>query len=160
QSITQQKSNIDDLAQRLSVARHVESIVSNYTLSYVEYWYEKCLGDDLFYYYREVPRTGCDFFEFLSKGVKDFYDAAPPEAIANLAPPRRWLAYLAAYGSRQDMVELLTAFDAYRTYYTTVCEDGEFRAHVPGLERLFDTVPSELCSVKPQHLQGQVVITA
>lgn len=160
QSITQQKSNIDDLAQRLRVARHVESIASNYTLSYVEYWYEKCLGEDLFYYYREVPRTGCDFFEVLSKGVKDFYDAAPAEAIANIAPPRRWLAYLAAYGSRQDMVELLTAFDAYRTYYTTVCEDGEFRAHVPGLERLFDTVPSELCSIKPQHLQGQVVITA
>lgn len=160
QSITQQKSNVDDLSQRLRVAKHVESIVNNYTSSYVEYWYEKCLGEDFFYYYREVPRTGDDFFETLSNGVKNFYDAAPPEAIANIDPPRRWLAYLAAYGSRQDMVELLTAFDTYRTYYSSVFVDGEFRAHVPGLEQLFDKIPTELRRVKPDHLQAQVVITA
>lgn len=160
QSITQQKSNIDDLAQRIRVAGHVESIVHNYTSAYVSYWYQKCLGEDLFYYYREVPRTDRDFFEVLKSGVKRFYDEAPPEAIANIDPPRRWLAYLAAYGTREDMVELLTAFDSYRTYYTTVHKNGGFRAYVPGLERLFAGIPSDLRSVKPHHLQAQVVLTS
>ncbi|SDS13690.1 CDP-glycerol glycerophosphotransferase, TagB/SpsB family [Brevibacterium sandarakinum] len=160
QSITQQKSNIDDLAQRIHVAERVESIVHNYTTTYVEYWYKKCLGEDLFYYYREVPRTGPEFFEVLSRGVREFYDVAPREAIASIDPPRRWLAYLAAYGTREDMLELLTAFDTYRTYYTAVYEEGEIRAHVPQLERLFNSIPNDLRLVKPEHLKPQVVLTA
>lgn len=160
QSITQQKSNIDDLSQRIRVARHVESIVHNYTPSYVAYWYQKCLGEDLFYYYREVPRTDSDFFEVLKNGVKKIYDEAPFEAIANIEPPRRWLAHIAAYGTREEMVELLTTFDTYRTYYTTEHENGEFKAHVPGLERLFERIPNDLRIVKPEQLQAQVLLTS
>lgn len=159
QSITQQKSNIDDLKQRIRVAKHVESIVGGYTDSYVNYWYEKCLGEDFYYYYREVPRTSDGFFEVLQEGIREFYNAAPSQAISNIDPPRRWLAYLAAHGTRDQMVDLLVAFDTYGTYFTTDVRDGQLSSRVPELEHVFNCIPESLLRTEPSHFQAQSVLT-
>lgn len=159
QSITQQKSNIDDLRQRIRVAKHVESIVGGYTDSYVNYWYEKCLGEDFYYYYREVPRTSDGFFEVLQEGIREFYDVAPSQAISNIDPPRRWLAYLAAHGTRDQMVDLLVAFDTYRTYFTTDVRNGQLSSRVPELDHIFDCLPESLLRTEPSHFQAQSVVT-
>ncbi|GAA1628807.1 hypothetical protein GCM10009700_15630 [Brevibacterium sanguinis] len=159
QSITQQKSNIDDLKQRLKVAGDVQAIIESYDEAYRQYWYTKCLGEDLFYYYREVPRTGKEFFEALQTGTEQFYNSAPDESIAKMAPERRWLAYLVAFGSRDDVVAVLNAFDAYRTYYQVRENDGALTGIIPGLEQVFSRIPEPLLHVDPDQLLPQGVIT-
>src|SRR5699024_11629476 len=91
QSITQNKAATQDLEQRLAVADKVRQIVETAPESFVDYWYTKCLGEDFFYYYREVPRASDEFFEVLQEGIRRFYQSSPGQAITDIAPERRWL---------------------------------------------------------------------
>lgn len=160
QSITQNKAETQDLEQRLAVADKVRQIVETAPESFVDYWYTKCLGEDFFYYYREVPRASDEFFEVLQEGIRRFYQSSPGQAITDIAPERRWLAYLAAFGTREQMTELLVAFDSFRTYYSAYADDGELKAKVPGLEDLFDSIPDTLKTVQPWQLSGQAAISS
>lgn len=160
QSITQNKAEIRDLEQRLAVAEKVRQVVEEAPESFVNYWYTKCLSEDFFYYYREVPRAEPEFFEALQLGIRRFYDLASEQAIDDIAPERRWLAYLASYGTRRQITELLVAFDSYRTYYRATSYQDHFRAEVPALGTLFAEIPDRLKSVYPDQLTAQAVISA
>lgn len=160
QSITQNKAEIHDLKQRLAVAEKVRQVVEEAPGPFSNYWYTKCLGEDFFYYYREVPRAHPEFFEVLQLGIRRFYDLAPEQAIEDIAPERRWLAYLASHGTRQQITELLVAFDSYRTYYRAISYQDHFRAEVPALGALFAEMPDRLKSVYPHQLTAQAIISA
>ncbi|WP_181276320.1 bifunctional glycosyltransferase/CDP-glycerol:glycerophosphate glycerophosphotransferase [Brevibacterium oceani] len=160
QSITQNKAEIRDLEQRLAVAEKVRRVVEDAPQSFVDYWYTKCLGEDFFYYYREVPRADDRFFEVLQDGVRRFYEYSPEKAIEDIVPERRWLAYLASYGTRQQLTELLVAFDSYRTYYSAYSDGGRLLGVVPGLESLFEKIPDRLKVVYPWQLSAQAVISS
>ncbi|TSI13938.1 CDP-glycerol glycerophosphotransferase family protein [Brevibacterium aurantiacum] len=160
QSITQNKAEIRDLEQRLAVAEKVRLVVEGAPRSFIDYWYTKCLGEDFFYYYREVPRADPEFFEVLQSGLRHFYDLASEQAIDDIAPERRWLAYLASHGTRQQITELLVAFDSYRTYYRAISDGNHYRAEVPGLRALFAEIPDRLKTVYPQQLTAQAIVSA
>ncbi|WP_133066597.1 bifunctional glycosyltransferase/CDP-glycerol:glycerophosphate glycerophosphotransferase [Brevibacterium aurantiacum] len=160
QSITQNKAEVRDLEQRLAVAERVRLVVEDAPKSFIDYWYTKCLGEDFFYYYREVPRADPEFFEVLQAGIRHFYDLASEQAIEDIAPERRWLAYLASHGTRQQITELLVAFDSYRTYYRAISDGTRYRAEVPGHRALFAEIPDRLKKVFPQQLTAQAVVSA
>jgi CDP-glycerol glycerophosphotransferase len=159
QSITQNKAETRDLQQRMAVAVKVGNIVGNAPRQFVDYWYTKCLGEDFFYYYREVPRADDEFFLVLQSGIRKFYDAATKQAIQDIAPERRWLAYLAAYGTKDQLTELLVAFDSYRTYYQSRITEGKLIGSVPELETLFHDIPLELRTVYPRQLIAHALIS-
>ncbi|MGC3021722.1 bifunctional glycosyltransferase/CDP-glycerol:glycerophosphate glycerophosphotransferase [Brevibacterium sp. FAM 24630] len=160
QSITQNKAETRDLEQRLVVAEKVRQVVERAPQSFVDYWYTKCLGEDFFYYYREVPRADNQFFEVLQSGIRRFYEYSPAQALEDVAPERRWLAYFAAYGTRQQLTDLLVAFDSYRTYYTAYSDGGRLTGTVPGLESLFEKIPDPLKAVYPWQLSAQALISS
>ncbi|MCQ9386235.1 bifunctional glycosyltransferase/CDP-glycerol:glycerophosphate glycerophosphotransferase [Brevibacterium moorei] len=159
QSITQNKSNIDDLKQRLKVAEETRKIVSSYTQEYTDYWFTKCLGEDFFYYYREVPRTDLQFFEALQNGIRDFFDKATPKAISDIAPVRRWMAYFTAVGNREGLIKLLVHLDEYRTYFSAKNHGEEIIATIPDLEEVLDSIPEELRIASSDHFDAQALIT-
>lgn len=159
-SITQNKAETHDLQQRLAVAETVRQIIENAPDPFRTYWYTKCLGEDFFYYYREVPRADDDFFTVLQRGIRLFYESAPQQAIEDIAPERRWLAYLASYGTREQLTELLVAFDSYRTYYSARSEGQRLVGVVPGLEELFETMPTSLKTVYPWQLSAHAFISS
>ncbi|WP_193070086.1 bifunctional glycosyltransferase/CDP-glycerol:glycerophosphate glycerophosphotransferase [Brevibacterium aurantiacum] len=159
-SITQNKAETRDLQQRLTVAETVRQVIETAPQPFIDYWYTKCLGEDFFYYYREVPRADEEFFDILQSGVRRFYDFASEQAIRDIAPERRWLAYLAAYETRDQITQLLVAFDSYRTYYSAISDGERLVGGVPGLKTLFEGIPDHLKTVDPQHLAPQALISS
>lgn len=159
-SITQNKAETHDLQQRLAVAETVRQVVEDAPQSFRNYWYTKCLGEDFFYYYREVPRADGEFFTVLQRGIRWFYEFAPQQAIEDIAPERRWLAYFACYGTRDQLTELLVTFDSYRTYYSATSEGKRLVGVVPGLEALFEAMPAHLKTVYPWQMSAQALISS
>jgi CDP-glycerol glycerophosphotransferase len=70
-SITQQKSTLTDLQDRLTVMTRVSDVLTaRASQRVVRYWEAKAVGLDLRAYYNEVPRTGTDYWDALRTGVR------------------------------------------------------------------------------------------
>lgn len=159
-SITQQKSSASDLAQRLNVARTVRNIVTSAPQHYVDYWYTKCLGDDLYYYYREVPRAGDDFWELLVGGSREFWSEASAEARHSVEPPRRWLAYAAAHLDRVDFERILLTFDERGAFWDVERVGDRLLGTIPELEPIMHKIPEDIREITPESLEGAAILTA
>ncbi|MGN6751701.1 MAG: CDP-glycerol glycerophosphotransferase family protein [Intrasporangium sp.] len=70
-SITQQKSTLGDLHDRLTVMTRVSDVLTTRASQrVVRYWQAKAVGLDLRAYYNEVPRTGTAYWDALRQGVR------------------------------------------------------------------------------------------
>lgn len=117
-SITQNKANLYDLQQRVQVAKSVEKVIATAPeLSLREYWYTKLLSEDLYYYYREEPRTEIEFGETLQAAVKHFFPSATKEAIQSMPFDRRLMTLALAKGSIVDFRRVLLHFQEYGPYW-------------------------------------------
>lgn len=127
-SITQNKHSEEDLEQRLLVARTVQGVLHDSPHEHlIDTWYAKLLGDDLFWYYREVPRANDQFWEVLKAGVKEFYADASAVAIAEIQFDRRLQMLAIERGSRDDFETLLYFFQENGSHWRTQIE-GKGRA--------------------------------
>lgn len=107
-SITQQKSNIRDLADRLDVMRAVSRVLTEHASPHVvEHWHAKSVGLDLRAYYSEVPRTGPDFWELLRRGVRAVTENMDDVSWGLVELHDRILARLVERGARDDVCTAL-----------------------------------------------------
>lgn len=151
-SITQQKTDIGDLRQRLDVMAKVESIIGSTNDDYRDYWYTKTLGEDLYYYLREIPRAGDEFFETLSTRTSSLWNSASDASIAGIAPTRRALCYYVATKQRFEAERLLVQFDRTKEDYDVSYEDGTLTFQIPDHAGHPFSIPEHLNSVVPDHL--------
>ncbi|MDP9801228.1 glycosyltransferase involved in cell wall biosynthesis [Arcanobacterium wilhelmae] len=101
-SITQNKTSLDDLGQRLHVMKETEKVIqASGDEATKEYWYRKALNEDLWWYYRVVPQASWAFWLILCEGVRDIAANAPSSSIAGGPAKRHDLIRLAIRGDRQ-----------------------------------------------------------
>lgn len=155
-AITQNKTDINDLRERVNVAKSVEAVITDRARSSLyNKWYAKLLSDDLYWYYREVPRATAQFAEELQTAVKYFSGNVTPEILA-LMPFDRRLMYLAlANGTLEDFHHVLMFFQQYGSYYQmTRTQDGNFVASSNVERELSFTISDEakmICNDNIQH---------
>ena len=107
-SITQQKSNLLDLSDRLAVMASVSEVLRDRADREVyRGWQAKSVGLDLRAYYNEVPRTGDDFWELLVSGVRAITKDMDQPAWAKLSVNDRLLARMVDQGLRDDLCGVL-----------------------------------------------------
>ncbi len=107
-SITQQKSQLNDLSDRLTVMRHVSDVLTaKATPKVLDYWKAKSVGLDLRAYYDEVPRTGTDYWDLLRDGVRYVTEDMRPSAWAMVAVQDRLLARMTSADARADVCTAL-----------------------------------------------------
>src|SRR5699024_5695824 len=159
-SITQQKTRVSDLKQRLDVAFRVKNIIKDADEDYLSYWYTKTLGEDLFYYIREVPRADTEFFNVLSAGTLQLWNEAPTTALDAINPIRRVLAYYVAHKGRDDLERLLVRLERTKNAYRGQVEDGELRFVIEDADGEEFEIPSELQRVKPSILTPRVELSS
>ncbi|AZT99661.1 bifunctional glycosyltransferase/CDP-glycerol:glycerophosphate glycerophosphotransferase [Brevibacterium linens] len=152
-SITQQKSNVDDLEQRLNVIRRVRDIISECNSDYVDYWYVKTLGEDLFYYIREIPRASDEFYMVLSHTTRELWDAASEEVFSRIEPVRRLLAYYTAHRSRDSVEELLVHLDRTKNAFRAVPTDDGIAFSIYESEGCEFNIPESLRMVQFDHFK-------
>lgn len=157
-SITQQKTSIDDLSQRLDVAFKVRSIIEESDPDYLEYWYTKTLGEDLYFYIREVPRASDEFFELLSSRTLQLWRDAPTSALDAIDPIRRTLTYYAAHCSRNDLERLLIQLERTKNAYRGKLDHGKLRFSIEDADGDEFEFPRDLQPVSPDSLKPRVEI--
>ena len=103
-SITQQKSNIADLTDRLTVMSKVADVLRTRASEHVLHeWQAKSLGLDLRSYYNEVPRTGDDYWQALASGVAAVAEGMDPQTWGLVSLHDRLLARMVEQGHRDDI---------------------------------------------------------
>lgn len=157
-SITQQKTNINDLSQRLDVMDSVESIISGTSDEYVDYWYSKTLGEDLYYYLREIPRADDDFFDLLSNRTRSLWENASDDAIAGIPPTRKALCYYVANKTKGEVTRLLVQFERTKEAYDIQYNDGEMTFTIPDEFGHSFALPEDLTRVIPDHITADAKI--
>ncbi|WP_404392499.1 CDP-glycerol glycerophosphotransferase family protein [Humibacillus xanthopallidus] len=103
-SITQQKSDIVDLADRLTVMASVADVLrERASADVLREWQAKSVGLDLRAYYNEVPRTGEDYWQALAQGVRAVTADMDEHAWGLVSLHDRLLARMVEQGHRDDI---------------------------------------------------------
>lgn len=88
-SITENKTSLYDLEQRLAAASKTADTVRGLgDAGAIEYWYRKLLNEDLWWYFRVVPKTDGVYWAVLRDALRRFAADAPPSALV-FGPPKR-----------------------------------------------------------------------
>jgi CDP-glycerol glycerophosphotransferase len=107
-SITQQKADIRDLADRLRVMGAVSAVLADGASPHVvEQWHAKSIGLDLRSYYYEVPRTDEEYWQLLRTGVQGIVGNMDEMAWAAVDLHDRVLARLVERDQREDVCTVL-----------------------------------------------------
>lgn len=161
-SITQQKSNITDLRDRLTVIGHMKALMDAEASSAVrDTWLAKVLGRDLGYYYRHIPRVGDDYWELLQRNTAALVSHSGPTVWQRMKVQDRLTAYLVAEGRRSD-VETVLVHQAQYGYRSPLemHDDGTLLAQPGFLAELEHRIPRKLLEVDPLELRLQTHLTA
>lgn len=144
-SITQNKHSLEDLEDRLLVARTVRGVLRHKaTESLLDTWYAKLLGDDLYWYMREVPRASEEFWAMLSDAVREFFGEASKSAISLIQFDRRVHVLAIARGTRTDFDLVLDHFQRHGSNWTTRRTDSNnLVGAFPGLAELSEEFSEE-----------------
>lgn len=118
-SITQNKSNPDDLRDRMLVKQRVSRILAKEDASVYESWLAKAVGLDLRPYFEQIPRTDQDFFDQLREGMLSLADKLSPRVWQRVRIIDRLPALAVLAGCRDDTV-------------TAVVRRAEYGYFVPG----------------------------
>ncbi|MGO2140234.1 MAG: bifunctional glycosyltransferase/CDP-glycerol:glycerophosphate glycerophosphotransferase [Leucobacter sp.] len=154
-SITQNKHSTEDLEDRLLVARTVRGVMQHgATASLLNMWYAKLLGDDLYWYMREVPRATEEFWTLLQRAVRSFYSDATTDAVVSIPFDRRLQMLTIALGEREDFERVLFYFQEHGSTWKTRLHSGGFAiGHVEPVEELSFELASELLAA-PVFAEG------
>ncbi|GAB3273998.1 bifunctional glycosyltransferase/CDP-glycerol:glycerophosphate glycerophosphotransferase [Arthrobacter pigmenti] len=161
-SITQQKSNITDLRDRLTVIGHMKALMDAEASSTVrDTWLAKVLGGDLGYYYRQVPRVGADYWELLQRNTAALVSQSGSTVWQRMKVQDRLTAYLVAEGHRADVETVLVHQVQYGNGAPLEMHgDGTLLAQPRFLAELEHEIPRKLLEVNPLELRLQTHLTA
>lgn len=109
-SITQQKSNINDLIDRLKVLDRVSAVLVNHNNpSVYKSWLLKSLGFDFKPYYDQILRTETEYWETLVAGLAPYFAKLTSEEWRLIPFWDRMNALSVARGSIADIAEIATS---------------------------------------------------
>ena len=150
-SITQQKSSIVDLADRLTVMANVADVLRERASTHVlREWQAKSVGLDLRAYYNEVPRTGEDYWQALASGVRAVTKDMDEQAWGLVSLHDRLLARMVEQGHRDDIRIALRrrseVGDAWESR-----PHGRPAAGPPALSRRPADLPPDGCRPRPHR---------
>ena len=163
-SITQQKSNPDDLRERLEVKERVAAVLSEGASPQVfRHWSAKAVGFDMRPYYEQVPRTGPEFYEQLRQGVLLVSRFLDEQTWQQIPMMDRLLALATLRTGRPDVVRVLTRRETHGWEVPAHVEDGVAlldESYLADLdlalhEGLRTLAPTD---VAPQHLMTRVAL--
>lgn len=144
-SITQNKHSLEDLEDRLLVARTVRGVLRHKaTESLLDTWYAKLLGDDLYWYMREVPRASEEFWTLLQGAVREFFFEATRNAIVSIPFDRRLHLLAIALGQRGDFDKVLFHFQERGPgWKTRLLPNGDQAGFVEPVDDLSFVIPED-----------------
>ncbi|WP_341394776.1 bifunctional glycosyltransferase/CDP-glycerol:glycerophosphate glycerophosphotransferase [Arthrobacter sp. G119Y2] len=152
-SITQAKYLLQDLKDRLSVARDVTALFeAEGPSSVTAHWYRRLLGADLISYIEQVPDVPEDFWQLLRDGVGSIY-AAGQHHLRDVDPQARVLLQLTAEGRREDIRRAVVDRINNGTASPLVFDSGRIFAEPPLLQVLSAPVERGLLEIRPEHLE-------
>lgn len=159
-SITQNKTSEHDLEQRLLVARTVQGVIdTSANISLVDTWYAKLLGDDLYWYYREVPRANLAFWEILRSGVRGFMEHASIEVLRSVRFDRRMMLFAIERGGRADLEKCVHFFHEHGAHWVTEFSPaGAASGYASVLEELSFSLSEMDRFVEPENDTPEVVL--
>ncbi len=132
-SLTQQKADPNDLADRLVVKqRTMEIIAAGASRSTFQSWMAKAIGFDLRPYFEQVPRTDREFWDQLRRGVLGLAERMDDEIWRQVSILDRIPALAVVAGNREDVIAYLTRRDEYGWSFPGVMRNG-----VPGLDERY-----------------------
>src|SRR5690606_32837850 len=123
-SITQNKSNLDDLRDRLIVKQRVSRILADEDASIYEAWLIKAIGFDLRPYFEQVPRTDMTFFNRLREGMLPLADQMSPRLWREVRMIDRLPALAVLAGNRDDVIVAITRRAEYGYFVPGKIHDG------------------------------------
>ncbi|KAD4007144.1 glycosyltransferase [Arthrobacter yangruifuii] len=157
-SLTQAKHLLEDLQDRLSVARDVTALFSAEGSDPVrEHWYRRLLGADLIPYIEQVPDASDAFWDLLRDGMRELYPAGEAH-LSRIDPQSRVLLYLAAGGHREDIRRAVVDRINNGTASPLAFDGGRIFAEPPLLSALETAVPRDLLEVHPGDLELVAVL--
>lgn len=159
-SITQNKHSTEDLQDRLLVARTVRGVLQgSASTDLLDTWYAKLLGDDLYWYFREVPRADGQFWSALHSAVEEFFAEASPSALARIRFDRRLHLFAIARGSRSDFEKVLFYFQEHgHSWQVQLLPQVGARGYVEILDSLSLNLSTEDLQVDIDELKVEVTM--
>ncbi|WP_146364483.1 CDP-glycerol glycerophosphotransferase family protein [Arthrobacter yangruifuii] len=157
-SITQAKHLLEDLQDRLTVARDVTALMAAEATQAVQaHWYRRLLGTDLIPYIEQVPDAGGEFWQMLRDGLRDLYAGGQPH-LGGIDPQSRILLYLVAGGHQEDVRRAVVDRINNGTASPLAFDGGGILARPPLVDVLKTTVPPRLLVVAPEQLELVTVL--
>ena len=114
-SISQQRGDLRDLADRLLTKRWSTRTVRDHTSATTqEVWFGRVLPIDMWEYFRAVPGCSDDYWELLRAGTNEFWnqDTVPFER-TSLPLRQRLMGWLVGQGRRADLADLIDFIDRH-----------------------------------------------
>lgn len=153
-SITQQKSDIKDLRDRVTVIGHMQSLMDAEATSVVkDTWLAKLLGRDLGYYYRQIPRVGDDYWDLLRDVTSTLVAQSGAPVWDRMKVQERIVAHLVAEGRRRDTEAVLVHQARHGLSFPLAVHRGRGLAQPGFLPMLEHPVPKELLTVDIDTLE-------
>lgn len=132
-SITQQRSSLRDLEDRLVTKRRTAELVAAEGSPAVRAMvHNRVLPGDLHRYFREIPGCSDAWWELLREMVLEFW-GEPSIALTEVPPAQRLLGWLVEQGRREDAAHVAAYVAAHEGPLARV-DDGGLRLDVPGLD--------------------------
>lgn len=152
-SITQAKYLLEDLQDRLSVARSVTALfAAEAPPSVLAHWHRRLLGTDLIPYIEQVPDATQEFWQLLQHGVREIYTTGNPY-LGGIDPQARVLLHLTSGSQREDIRRAVVDRINNGTGSPLVFDHGRIFAEPPLLRAIASPIDRELLEVIPGHLE-------
>src|SRR5699024_3941117 len=128
-SISQQKASMRNLRDRLSVTLQCADRVLNQTDKNVRSaWCKKVFTVDILQLIEEVPRTGPEYFETLSRGVRRLLRDLDETDLHAVPIYPRLAALYVARGDHDGLIDVISGRYQHGTGYRLSVEDGDLCA--------------------------------
>lgn len=149
-SITQGKTNIKDLQDRLAVKRSVAKILAEKGPKHVyEYWLAKAIGFDLESYFVQIPRTDENYWMTLRDGVRRLAKRLDETSWDQVKFNDRVKVACAMYGTSADVSAVVTTLEETIDGFELVPEDGAVRMDADYVSHLSFELPSDIVRARP-----------
>lgn len=159
-SITQQKSSLRDLSDRLKVtARMLHLMDSEAPVEIRDSWLAKVLGHDLGLYYVQVPRVEEDYWNVLRTGVTALATSAGQSVWSQLSVHQRVLVSLLRQDRRKDFEQVIVSNAASGMEYPLVLTATGWSARPAYLPLLEHGVEKSLLRVEGGQLNVRAELT-
>lgn len=147
---SQSKASIDDLKSRVLVIEALVDLSNGMPAEAKELLRRTILGRDLVMYLELVPYTSDEYWDLLHRITRRMFEELSPDSLSDIPFRERMLAYLGAYGAREDIEEFLGAtLEFGQNPYWQKESDSHWLAAAPYFEDFSRPIPQTIRILGP-----------